>query len=176
MGKGLEPLVGLPSAEQIRLAVRVYLDHAYGGDPAPAARTRVPPEGFDPATWLMGEPVERNPADAPLANVRSFALRLGNAQYPHMKLRLSRPPRDDRFVFSVDAHDAFLHAPPGSPDHEALEGLKRHNAAVAAAVLSAWEAGGLLTERIYLRQKIGQAKTEKVERSPQDPPPGPDSG
>jgi hypothetical protein len=100
----------------------------------------------------------RDAADAPVDGVRSFSLRLGNANYPHMKLRLSRPPKDNVFLFSVDAHDAFLHAPPGSADYGALEELKRRNSQMAAAITALWDENGLPTERNYLRLKIDQAR------------------
>lgn len=158
MVQGSKKSVQLPSAENIRLAIEVYLDRAYGGQvPGPAERFR-PPEGFDAASWLMSDVTEREPPDAPLSGVRSFALRIGNTKYPNMKLRLSRPPNEGVFVFSVDSHDAFLCADSQSADGEALEDLKRHNAAVAAAILSAWDADGLFTERKFLRQKIRQAR------------------
>jgi hypothetical protein len=81
--------------------------------------------------------------------------------YPHMKLRISRPPRSDEFVFSVDSHDAFLHAQSGASDHEMVEQLKKHNAALAETIMAAWEAQSLPTERSYLRRKLRQAKEEK---------------
>lgn len=149
----------LPSAEQIRRAVGLYLGFAYGQDVPPGVQALLPPERFDPAQWLMSGPAERDPADAPAGAVRSFVLRLGNTQYPHMKLRISRPPRDNVFLFSVDSHDAFLRAPAGSSDFAALETLKAHNARVAREITSAWDGLGLPTERNYLRQKIQQART-----------------
>jgi hypothetical protein len=106
----------------------------------------------------MGPHVERDPPDAPLEGVRSFALRLGNDKYPHMKLRLSRPPHEKAYLFTVDCHDTFLSAPAGSADYEALEGLKRHNAFVAEAIRLAWESSHLPTERIYLRKRITKAR------------------
>ncbi len=151
----------LPSTREIEQAVNIYVMRAYRGEVSPAARGLMPPADFDPAAWLMGAGIERDPADAPLEQVRSFAIRLGNEQYPHMKLRLSRPPGADLFVFSVDAHDAFLHAPPGSPDYDALEQLQRYNMALSDSILSAWDAAGLPTERNYLRRKIEQAKQQK---------------
>jgi hypothetical protein len=148
----------LPSAEQIRQAVGFYLECAYGPDVPPAVRKLLPPEQFEPVEWLMTGPAERDPADAPAGAVRSFVLRLGNTQYPHMKLRISRPPKDNVFLFSVDAHDAFLRAPAGSSDFLALEALKAHNARVAREITGAWDAVGLPTERTYLRGKIQQAR------------------
>jgi hypothetical protein len=153
--------IRLPPAGQIRLAVELYLRRAYSGDSLPQAPRLVPPEDFDPAAWLMADPVERDPADAPLEQIRSFVLRLGNDFYPHMKLRISRPPRSPEFVFSVDSHDVFLHAPPGSPDYDALEDLKKRNAALAELITASWEAQSLPTERTYLRGKLQQAREAK---------------
>ena len=153
-----ETRIPLPSAEQIRRAVGLYLACAYGPEVPDSAAERVPPEPFDPVEWLMGDVVERDPAEAPLGAVRSFALRLGNSQYPHMKLRISRPPKDAVFLFSVDSHDAFLRVPPDSPDFEPLEALKRYNSLLAADIYAAWDAAGLPTEKSYLRQKVRQAR------------------
>lgn len=113
--------------------------------------------------WLMGKVTERDPASAPLDGVRSFAMRLGNSHYPHMKLRLSRPPNDAIYVFGVDSHDAFLNVPPESPDREPLEQLKRANATLSDQILAAWDAAGLPTERNYLRMRIERARLDKMQ-------------
>ena len=156
-----EQSIRLPGTGQIRLAVELYLRRAYAAEPLAQAQRLVPPADFDPATWLMTDPVERDPADAPLEQVRSFVLRLGNDFYPHMKLRISRPPRSREFVFSVDSHDVFLRAAPGSADYDLLENLKRQNAALAEQITASWEAQSLPTERSYLRGKLQQAREEK---------------
>jgi len=119
----------LPTASVLRLAIEDYLRQAYGSaPPARVVEDFLPADDVDPVAWLMREMVLRDPPDAPLSHVRSFALRVGNRRYPHMKIRLSRPPGQRAFVFSVDAHDAVLHAPPGSTDAAALAQLKRFNA------------------------------------------------
>lgn len=169
MSEGSTSFLPLPSASDLRQAIDVYLDRTYGGAAPPSAERFRPPGDFEPAEWLMGDAIEREPPDAAIDQVRWFALRIGNAQYPHMKLRLTRVPTDGVFVLNVDSHDAFLSAPPGSPDSAALEELKRHNATLAAAVISAWDAAGLLTERDFLRQKIRQARDAKVGSQPADP-------
>ena len=107
----------------------------------------------------MSSSFERDPSHAPLPAVRSFALRLGNSLYPHMKLRISRPPNAEIYLFSVDAHDVFLLVPPESPDYQPLQELKKHNAVVASAIHAAWDEAGLPTERNYLRQRIQAAKS-----------------
>ena len=135
---------------------------AYPAGPPEEARRFCPPKDFVPAEWLMCELVERDPHETPLARVRSFALRVGNAHYPHMKLRISRPPKDVAYVFSVDSHDTFLSAM-GTPDEkQQLEQLKRYNARLAAEVVEAWDSDGLPTERDYLRRKIHQARQARA--------------
>jgi hypothetical protein len=150
--------IHLPSGRTIRRAVQLYLRYAYSSSPPAGVAERVPPVDFEPADWLMGPQVERDPPSAPLEGVRSFALRLGNDKYPHMKLRLSRPPCEETFLFTVDCHDTFLSALAGSADYDVLEGLKRHNAIVAEAIRLAWEQSRLPTERVYLRRRITQAR------------------
>lgn len=150
-----------PSPGLVRQAVLLYVRCAYGSAPSPQAQKLIPPEQFDAGEFLMSALVERDPANAPPEQVRSFVLRLGNPVYPHMKLRISRPPRSEEFVFSVDAHDAFLSAKPGTSDYEMLEQLKKHNAALAETIIEAWEAQDLPTERSYLRRKLQQAREQK---------------
>jgi len=146
----------LPTAKEIATAVDVFLCLAYDrGPPEATERFRVPPD-CDPATWLMSDVTERSPVDGPIDHVRSFAMRIGNSRYPHMKLRLSRPPNDDIVVFTVDAHDAMLKAVRGTTDYDEMEDLKRYNARLAEAIVIAWGQAGLLTEHDYLRQKMRQ--------------------
>ncbi len=158
MTDSTEDLSALPDAATLARAVRMFLEIAYPqGTPDSAARF-IPPDDVAAESWLMSQLVERTPSGAALGEVRSFVLRLGNAQYPHMKLRLSRVPGHDVYVLTVDSHDAILEAPVGSPDHEALEALKRHNAAVASQITSALNAANLPTEANFLREKIRRVK------------------
>ena len=146
----------LPTAREIARAVDIFLEVAYEADPPPATeRFRIRPD-CDPAAWLMSDVTERSPVEEPIEQVRSFAMRIGNALYPNMKLRLSRPPNDRLFIFTVDAHDAMLKAASGTVDHDELEDLKRHNAQLSGQINVAWEQAGLLTEHDYLRQRIRQ--------------------
>jgi hypothetical protein len=145
----------------VRCAIDVYLAGAYGQSVPEAIRERYAvPEGVELAQWLMSDVTERTPADADFDDVRSFALRIGNVSYPHMKLRLSRPPGRRELVLSVDAHDAMLRAPEGSPDAEILETLKATNACIGSEIRAAWEREGLMTEKTFLRQQIAQCRQE----------------
>lgn len=148
------------SPHDLRQAVLLYIEQAYG--PAPPARISkfLPPEGdFDVTAWLMSDVCERTPSGA-LDAVRSFALRIGCSHYRHMKLRVARPGRQRSLVFTVDSHDAFLMVDPGSPDFEKLEELKKMNAATATRINAAWESAGLLTEKNHLREAVRRAKKE----------------
>lgn len=155
----MEQCSQLPTGAELRRAIALYLYHAYDNEPPERILQSHPIEDdTDPRQWLMRDQVERDPSDAPLEQVRSFVLRLGNKLYPHMKLRLTRAPRRDFYVFSVDSHDAFLHAKPGSPDQKALEELKRFNNNLARSIHAAWDKAGLNTEHAYLRRLIAEAK------------------
>lgn len=166
MGKESENSPGrevpLPPPRALRQAIQIYLQNAYAGSPPPAALRFLPSgDDFDAAAFLMGELVERSPAEAPLALVRTFDLRLGNGEYSHMKLRIAILGEPPGYIFSVDSHDLFLKIKPGDPDYEALEELKKVNGAIAARITAAWEAAGHHTERTFLREKIRQARKEK---------------
>lgn len=160
--------ISIPTADQIRKAIELYLVEAYPDRPPESVKTLLPPGTFDPGEFLMSDSLERTPDTSVLRDVRSFALRLGNGEYRHMKLRISRPPRGAVYLFVVDSHDEFLKAPPGSPDREVLEGLKRHNAHVARAIGTAWDAAGLPTEKNYLRRKVREARRKNFRRRSTD--------
>ncbi len=152
-----EQRVNMPSARTIRTAISLYLEVAWPGETPPGVAGRLPPEPLDVAAWLAGDAVERDPPEATPQEARTLSLRLGNRVYPHMKLRMSRPPHHDEFVFTVDSHDSFLTAR-GDSDAAPLEELKRHNAEVARAIHERWEDAGVPTERSYLRAKLVEAQ------------------
>ena len=153
----------VPEIDELRRAISAYFNAAYGGNPpAPLLERFLPPAEASPAMWLMGDPVERDPADAPFEQVRSFALRLGNPGYPHMKLRLTRTDAGTQYVFSVDAHDMILRAPPGSPDATALDALKKENARIAQRIVQRWHVENVRTEHDRLREMIRQAKNGRL--------------
>jgi hypothetical protein len=153
---------GLPLPAVLGDAIGIFLARAYpdGAGEQVSAKFTVPDDG-ELARWLIETVGEPEPADADIDSMRSIALRLGNAFYPNMKLRLTRPPGNEQFLLMVDSHDVMLAAPVGSPDHHALEELKTANAAIVADVTSAWDAAGLPTERNYLRDKIRQARGQR---------------
>lgn len=156
----------LPSPATLREAVRIYLDAAYPGSAPASATSRLPSwlldaqqvaELHEVEAWLASDAVERDPAAAPPAEARALAVRLGNFAYPHMKLRMARPPRAEELLFSVDSHDGFLTARAES-DAAPLEELKRHNAELAREIHARWDAAGIATEGRWLRSKLAEAQ------------------
>lgn len=151
----------LPSPEQIFRAVEIYCGHAYPGGVPESVQALLPGADVDPATWLVGDTAECDPPDATIETLRSAAFRLGNFAYPHMKLRVSRPPNRAVFLLSVDSHDAVLQAKPGTSDYAMLQELKANNANVAEAILADWDAAELPTERRYLRDIVKKTRSRK---------------
>ena len=153
----------LPSGDEIRLAVEIYIRHAYSGQAPEIVQHLMPKyENFNPEQWIMGDMVEREPADSTPQTMRWASFRLGNIFYPNMKFRISRVPNSGDFVFSVDSHDAILQAEPGSDDYAMLEELKSENAKLVKTITEDWDKASLPTERNYMRHKIQQAKKKKI--------------
>jgi hypothetical protein len=88
---------------------------------------------------------------------KRWALRIGNAWYPHMKLVISPMGEGGGVVFSVDAHDA-LSLPAGSPEESAFRELQRKNRELAADIESAWESAGVPTQAGLLKRYLDDAK------------------
>ena len=152
----------LPSSDDIHRAVEIYIRHAYFGQVPENVQHLMPKnENFNSEQWIMGDMVEREPADSTPQTMRWASFRFGNMFYPNMKLRISRIPNSDDCVFSVDSHDAILQAKPGSDDYVMLEELKSENAKLVKIITEDWDKASLPTERNYMRSKIQQAKKEK---------------
>ncbi len=141
--------------EVLRRAVGTYLGKAYPDrEPSEAVRRRLGwAEGVDAATLLSGPPFERvsrpDSAEPPI-----FALRLGNARYPHMKLQVQPWPNAAGFLLSVNTHDQVLALDPTADDAEAFRDLQRFNQDVKEAIEAAWDEEGLPTFLRYLRDYI----------------------
>jgi len=159
--------------EDLRCAVRLFIENAYDADPPSSALRYLPPQ--DDAgvnALLMGDLVERLPPAAPFDAVKTFNLRIGCRHYRHLKLRISRIGPQATFVFMVDSHDSFLVVEPESPDFAGLQELKRRNADLVASIASAWESAGVTTERNFMREMIRQAKDRLEGRDLRPPEPG----
>lgn len=141
-------------ASSVRLAVEIYLRHAYPED----ARWRAPTvelSGGSNARDLLPR-FEDESEERDDRRIGRYVLRLGNSRYPHMKLVLEESILRDEYAFSVDTHDD-LNVPPGAPDHARWNAVRDHNRRVAEEVEKAWEEEGVPTVR-DIKDRLGKVE------------------
>lgn len=146
---------GLTTA-QLDQACRIFLDLAY-----PDGRHTIPPPtGVFLSVPLDGplDMVMHSPLCQPLpargGGIRGYALRLGSAAHPHLKLQIVAHD-DGNCVFSVDTHDA-IHLDPRHPDRERWSQLQQSNRQLKERIERAWEDVGLLTFNALLRRELAR--------------------
>jgi hypothetical protein len=136
-------------------AVAIYLEKAYPEAPPPEAIRRRLEWPADRATedLLVTAPFERaSNSESGVGAI--FALRLGNARYPHMKLQVQAWPNTEGYLLSVNTHDQVLALNPGSRDFEAFRLLQADNQRLKEAIEQAWDQAGLPTFLKYLRSYL----------------------
>jgi hypothetical protein len=90
-----------------------------------------------------------------------YALRLGNARYPHMKLQVQPWPNAAGFMLSVNTHDQVAGLDLGAADAEAFRDLQSHNQQLKEVIEKAWADAGLPTFLNYLREYISHRTHEE---------------
>jgi hypothetical protein len=149
------PDLGTLRIDLVRQAVDVYLRLTYpAGDLPDVVQRRLEwPADVDAATLLTRPPFER--ASRPgLDRPVIYALRLGNARYPHMKLQIQPWPNPAGFMLSVNTHDQVVALDPDSGDAGAFRALQAENQILKEAIELAWDQAGLPTFLRYLRDYI----------------------
>jgi hypothetical protein len=158
----------------------LYLSIVYPNAGAPAAvAERIKPLGVvDPQALVPLDLLERDPANA----LPSYALRLGQPLYPHMKLVIEPAPgtaaggAPQEYLLRVDAHDRHLHAPAGSPDAAWLQSIRSSNKDLSERIEAAWSQAGLPTFKDFLRRQLQSRKAGAgagAAAPPGTPPAGP---
>lgn len=163
-----------PSPRVVWKAIVAYLQQAYDGPPGEpmgfpadtpsAVRSRLETLRSTPDDAFYDSPVfERPPPNAkesrdPRAAPARYALRLGNRNYPHMKLVIDRAPDGNLYLLRADTHDAHVQPRPGSRDFVAFQQLAMANRELADRIESAWEAQGLPTFKKFLRDDLDRRK------------------
>jgi hypothetical protein len=89
----------------------------------------------------------------PTGCIRGYAIRLGSAAYPHLKLRVDAVDDGATCVFAVDTHDA-LRLDPSHPDAPGWVRLQAYNRMLKHAIERAWEGQELLTFNGLLRRDL----------------------
>lgn len=139
----------------LRRAIELYLAIAYpGGElPAPVRRRLEWPAADDLATLLASPPFEKA-GKARGTNSPIYALRLGNYQYPHMKMQVQSWPIPQGFILSVNTHDQVMALEPDSADAEGFRRVQAENQRLKEQIELAWDRAGLPTFVRYLRDYI----------------------
>jgi hypothetical protein len=137
------------------MAVDAYVTVSYGGggpSSAPSAvRQRLETLRACPAEQFFDCPVfEPDDKQSPTR----YALRLGNAFYPHMKLVVERSPDGKTFLFRADTHDRHIRPAPESREYKAFCELMQMNQKSAEAVEVEWAKRGVPTFKEYLRRDL----------------------
>ncbi len=148
-----------PPAAIIWRAIETWLAVAYGDAvPAQVVAHVASLRQCDPAQMLESPAFERTPEHDPTR----YALRLGNRDYPFMKLVIERLPTRGAWFFLADTHDRHVCPAPGDPEHGAFTALMARNRAVAAAIEEAWRAQGIETFRGFLEDELARRREERA--------------
>jgi len=128
----------------VRRALDLYLGEAYGED---ADRHRPALDLSDGAdlSAVLRPHVDASRPGGEEAGGRRYAIRLGNARYPFMKLVLQEVLVVGEFFFAIDTHDD-MDIRPHFPDYEAWQQLKRWNGELRRRIETQWRGSGIPTQ------------------------------
>ena len=132
--------------EMVERAVAIYQDLAYGSV-APKRRLATGADGgAGPLGRFHEEQVECVPGHA----CRRYSMRLGNRNYPFMKLLLQEHLIAGEFFFAVDTHDQ-MEIGPEFPDYEQWVAVRKFNCALKRRIEESFEQAGLDTAAVVRR-------------------------
>jgi hypothetical protein len=87
---------------------------------------------------------------------RRYTLRLGNRNYPHMKLVIELSADGSRWLFRVDAHDRHVCPPQDAPEHADFRLLMENNQKLVEEIETEWANQGLPTFKTFLRDDLAR--------------------
>jgi CheY-like chemotaxis protein len=124
--------------EMVDSALAIYFRIAYGTQPRNGLREAA---GSAPLDGFADETRREEGDEEPL---QRFCMRLGNRNYPYMKLVVQEHMVVGEFYFGADTHD-HLEIRPDFPDYEAWMKVKRFNLGLKRDIEQAFAAAGLPT-------------------------------
>lgn len=135
--------------EMVERAVAIYQDHAYGT----ISPKRRPATGADGGPGPLGKFHRERVESAPGHVCERYSMRLGNRNYPFMKLLLQEHLVAGEFFFSVDTHDQ-MELRPDFPDYEQWQAVRRFNGDLKRRIESSFEHAGLDTATAVRRHLV----------------------
>jgi len=146
----------------IRRAVEIFLQHGY----EEAALPPPLPKGFESCTsvdQILKEFFVDEREDDRGRTMARYTWRLGNSNYPHMKLVVQEYLFRGEFFFGVDSHDE-IDVRPDFPDYEAWTKLKEYNRDLRESIETHWREEKLPTMS-DLPRVVRTAQSERGRRS-----------
>lgn len=140
------------TCDLVQRAIAVYQDLAYGQG-RPRRPVEAPTAGGPEALLAL---FQKEPTEALTGTAcRRYTLRLGNRNYPFMKLLLQEHLVPGEFYFGVDTHDQ-MEIKPDFPDYEQWMAVRRFNRDLKRQIEQGFERAGLDTAG-RLRQMLVDA-------------------
>ena len=141
--------------EMIERAVSIYQGLAYGAVTPKRRAALVSDGGSGPLAMFHKEQVERVPGH----RCQRFSMRLGNRNYPFMKLLLQEHLIAGEFFFAVDTHDQ-MEIGPDLPDYEQWLAVRTFNDELKRQIEASFEQAGLDTAAVVRRMIVEDHRCE----------------
>jgi len=144
--------------ELVEQAVTIYQDLAYGSVVPTSSAVTGADGGAGPLGRFHREQVESVPGHS----CQRYSMRLGNRNYPFMKLLLQEHLVAGEFFFAVDTHDQ-MDVGAGVPDFDQWQAVRVFNAELKRRIESSFEQAGIDTAAAVRRQIVA---THRADGSP----------
>lgn len=146
-------------ADRVEKAVTIFLDLAYGGGKQRSPDLDLRADA-DPEQVLEAFHKEVSEAVPGQRTVR-YSLRLGNRNYPFMKLTLQEHLLAGEYYFAVDTHDE-MDIRPDFPDYDAWMAVRKFNLDLKRRIEEQFDAEGLDTAAA-IRALVAARHREQVD-------------
>ena len=149
---------GKPDAALVQQAIDIYLAHAYPDGPPMTVRSMASTLRSYAGDFFKAPTFVKDDPKAP----RKYTLRLGNKNYPHMKLVYELGPDGQTFLFRADSHDAHCCPPVGTSEHDAFRALMSFNQELVSAIETAWADATLPTFKTFLKLDLAKRRASST--------------
>lgn len=146
----------------LREAVAIYMNLSYPGSIPPAIANRLEWGAECDTEILLSKPPFERAGKNKATGTPIYALRLGNARYPHMKLQIQPWPNPAGFLLSVNTHDQVLSLDANADGVSGFREIQQENQRLKEAIEQAWDDAKLPTFLRYLREYIERRGTDAV--------------
>lgn len=143
------------SWDMLREAIAIFLKYSYPTGQVPeVVQKRIVLDSSRPVPKAISEPpFENYVADAPFHCTVS-ALRLGSADYPHLKMEIRPFTNHVGFVFWVNTHDQFISPDSKVADADRWREVLERNQNLKQTVERAWAAHKLPTFATAMQEDL----------------------